>query len=1205
MVMDVNSNPSEVQSEAPEQPSSSSAAKRVESNGNRNYVAKPWHDASEAMLAQRSSISDSIAKLLQMKRPDATPDWVQKLPQMAKRLEDALYHNSSSVTEYADLSTLKLRLQQLAVSMGGSRSSSSGSGAADPSSVKTEGAGQPGISAEHMRGVVQQQQLRLLQLRHASKCEHPHGECPDEGRMNCNIMKSVWTHIVSCKNKECTMRHCASSHSVLAHFSRCKDAACSVCAPVRATIKDTDGGKRPSGSKLGEPSGKKFKPGEWRPQRPLDPVSSAIYCLTTDQIHAHMLSIKEGFKNSTNNIRDSMLSVLDDILKMPGAYQIFGRPVDPVELDLPDYLEIIKSPMDLGTVRRKVEGGGYRDIEAVAKDVLLTFDNALHYNPETSTVSQLARRLKDQFHLKMQLSLASVDERFERKRALKETNCCVCSEGELKYEPPVLYCNGAKCEGARIRRNSIYYADPSNQNHWCQSCHSEMRDNSSIRLSDGIIYKSQLVKNRAEDIKENWVRCDSCARWVHWVCGLFNGRRNFSQEEVPYLCPHCLVARRESSGNHDYGISTSKKMRATDLQQTTLSLFLERRIQERLELAYRAAAEDRGLPMEQVPKCAPLTLRVVAAYDKDQHVKEHILQRYKAKKFPAVIPCRVKCVVLFQNIDGQDVILFGMYVYEYGHKCPQPNQRRVYVSYLDSVHYFREREYRTVVYHEILVSYLDYMKRRGFHTVHIWACPPAKGDDYILYVHPPDQKTPKDDKLRKWYLDMLEICVERGIIEEITNIYDEYLETTTNEASIIPYFEGDYWVSEAELLIKNLKDGKLGLENDIKEASIPPGERLDGRTKRGRAKAAAAPVGRQATEGARLQSYKDPIVAKLGVKLKSMSAGFFVARLRPRQYAEKWAAVREQEVLAEAEAERSGANSQDAAKDAALAISDAPQLSRASSFSAKDGREEGGGAPAKTEVTDSSFIDDILKDDTEDVDDIIESAHWDSRQSFLNLCQVNSYQFDQLRRAKLTSMMVLYHMHNPDAPTRPHTCHEPSCQKDILVGYRFYCDSCDVDYCMSCLQRAGKPQRLHQHPLRQVPIASDAPPQHLTEEQRRERQHSLKVHLQLLFHATFCNSADNGCKSRNCQKMKDLIAHERDCREKSRGCQTCKRLHSLLQLHARSCRVDKCPVSNCVAIREHLKQNEQRQQMMDDRRRQMMNSMYSSARGVADVKDEE
>ena len=59
-----------------------------------------------------------------------------------------------------------------------------------------------------------------------------------------------------------------------------------------------------------------------------------------------------------------------------------------------------------------------------------------------------------------------------------------------------------------------------------------------------------------------------------------------------------------------------------------------------------------------------------------------------------------------------------------------------------------------------------------------------------------------------------------------------------------------------------------------------------------------------------------------------------------------------------------------------------------------------------------------------DPDPDIESEIFETRQAFLSLCQGNHYQFDSLRRAKHSSMMVLYHLHNPNAPAWASACNK-------------------------------------------------------------------------------------------------------------------------------------------------------------------------------------
>merc|ERR1712023_120657 len=81
-------------------------------------VRKPWHATDNSDTAIRTQMAQKIIHILHQKRPNANQDWKQKLPHMAKRLEEALYLNANSKEEYQNHNTVKMRLQQYAMSVG-------------------------------------------------------------------------------------------------------------------------------------------------------------------------------------------------------------------------------------------------------------------------------------------------------------------------------------------------------------------------------------------------------------------------------------------------------------------------------------------------------------------------------------------------------------------------------------------------------------------------------------------------------------------------------------------------------------------------------------------------------------------------------------------------------------------------------------------------------------------------------------------------------------------------------------------------------------------------------------------------------------------------------------------------------------------------------------------------------------------------------
>ncbi|KTF80908.1 hypothetical protein cypCar_00012656 [Cyprinus carpio] len=78
----------------------------------------------------------------------------------------------------------------------------------------------------------------------------------------------------------------------------------------------------------------------------------------------------------------------------------FYKPVDAKALGLLDYHEIIHQPMDMSTIRKKMEAREYTDALQFAADVRLMFSNCYKYNPPSHEVVVMARKLQDVFEFR-------------------------------------------------------------------------------------------------------------------------------------------------------------------------------------------------------------------------------------------------------------------------------------------------------------------------------------------------------------------------------------------------------------------------------------------------------------------------------------------------------------------------------------------------------------------------------------------------------------------------------------------------------------------------------------------------------------------------------------------------------------------------------------------------------------------------------------
>jgi bromodomain-containing protein 4 len=110
------------------------------------------------------------------------------------------------------------------------------------------------------------------------------------------------------------------------------------------------------------------------------------------------LKPREKLKESLRGCNEILKELFSK--KHSGYAWPFYKPVDAQLLGLHDYHDIIKKPMDLGTVKQNMDGRQYRSSAEFAADVRLIFTNCYKYNPPDHDVVTMARKLQDVFEMR-------------------------------------------------------------------------------------------------------------------------------------------------------------------------------------------------------------------------------------------------------------------------------------------------------------------------------------------------------------------------------------------------------------------------------------------------------------------------------------------------------------------------------------------------------------------------------------------------------------------------------------------------------------------------------------------------------------------------------------------------------------------------------------------------------------------------------------
>lgn len=140
---------------------------------------------------------------------------------------------------------------------------------------------------------------------------------------------------------------------------------------------------------------------------------SAFGCLTYWDTKRHLIALR------VEHIQRWVRPLLTKMMFHPKNASVFNAPIDAILLEIPQYLEAVRSPVDLGTIRSRLQRGYYESVASAITDIRLVFSNAMAFNAPSHPIYELAKLISVDLEAELET---------HREKYLKEVSFC-CHHG--------------------------------------------------------------------------------------------------------------------------------------------------------------------------------------------------------------------------------------------------------------------------------------------------------------------------------------------------------------------------------------------------------------------------------------------------------------------------------------------------------------------------------------------------------------------------------------------------------------------------------------------------------------------------------------------------------------------------------------------------------------------------------------------------------